>query len=53
MFELADGAILRHHSEKRIKEWTNQFEEVEYKKVEYVTMNGNRSNGLVYVGKIR
>ncbi|PED67952.1 class I SAM-dependent methyltransferase [Priestia megaterium] len=53
VFELADGAILRHHSEERIKEWTNQFEEVEYRKVEYATMNGNRSNGLVYVGKIR
>ncbi|MDD9784092.1 hypothetical protein PVE99_17110 [Priestia megaterium] len=44
---------MHHHSEERIKEWMNQFEEVEYKKVEYVTMNGNRSNGLVYVGKIR
>ncbi|WP_455931281.1 class I SAM-dependent methyltransferase [Priestia aryabhattai] len=53
VFELPDGAILRHHDEERIKEWTNQLEELEYRKVEYATMNGNRSNGLVYIGKTK
>ncbi|MBC6972600.1 methyltransferase domain-containing protein [Bacillus sp. Xin] len=53
VFELYDGAILRHHSEKRVKEWTNAFEKLEYEKVEYVTMNGNRSNGLVYIGRVK
>jgi len=53
VFELPDGAILRHHDEERIKEWTNQLEELEYRKLEYATMNGNRSNGLVYIGKTR
>ncbi|MFE4114424.1 class I SAM-dependent methyltransferase [Priestia sp. YIM B13448] len=52
VFELPDGAILRHHSEERVKEWVDQFETLEYKKVEYTTMNGNRSNGLVYMGKL-
>ncbi|MDF1996634.1 class I SAM-dependent methyltransferase [Peribacillus frigoritolerans] len=53
VFELPDGAILRHHSEERVKEWTNQFEELEYREVVYTTMNGNRSNGLVYIGKVK
>ncbi|MDZ5610372.1 class I SAM-dependent methyltransferase [Bacillus pseudomycoides] len=53
VFELSDGAILRHHNEKRVKEWTNTFEKLEYEKVEYVTMNGNRSNGLVYIGRVK
>lgn len=52
VFELPDGAILRHHSEERVKEWVDQFETLEYKKLEYTTMNGNRSNGLVYMGKL-
>jgi len=52
VFELPDGAILRHHSEERVKEWVDQFETLEYKKLEYTTMNGNRSNGLVYSGKL-
>ncbi|MGE7935404.1 class I SAM-dependent methyltransferase [Bacillus paramycoides] len=53
VFELSDGAILRHHSKERLEEWTNSFEELEYEKVEYVTMNGNRSNGLVYIGRLK
>ncbi|MED1093699.1 class I SAM-dependent methyltransferase [Bacillus paramycoides] len=53
VFELPDGAVLRHHSEKRVKEWTKYFEKLEYEKVEYVTMNGNRSNGLVYIGRVK
>ncbi|MGP7817887.1 class I SAM-dependent methyltransferase [Niallia sp. 01092] len=53
VFELTDGAILRHHDKERIKEWTIPFEELEYREVEYVTMNGNRSNGLVYIGRAK
>ncbi|MEH7462281.1 class I SAM-dependent methyltransferase [Bacillus thuringiensis] len=49
VFELPDGAVLRHHNEERVKEWTSDFQQLEYEKVEYVTMNGNRSNGLVYM----
>ncbi|MFJ8526742.1 class I SAM-dependent methyltransferase [Bacillus sp. NPDC094106] len=52
VFELADGAVLRHHNEERVKEWTSDFQQLEYEKVEYVTMNGNRSNGLVYMGSL-
>ena len=53
VFELDDGAVLRHHNEERVKEWTSDFQQLEYEKVEYVTMNGNRSNGLVYMGSLK
>jgi ubiquinone/menaquinone biosynthesis C-methylase UbiE len=53
VFELADGAVLRHHDEERVKEWTDHFERLVYEKVEYTTMNGNRSNGLVYMGRLK
>ena len=53
VFELQDGAILRHHSKRRILEWGSGFEQLEYENVEYVTMNNNRSNGLVYIGSLK
>ncbi|WP_456363556.1 hypothetical protein [Priestia aryabhattai] len=52
MFELQDGAILRHHSRRRTLEWVSDFEQLEYEDVEYVTMNNNRSNGFVYIGSL-
>lgn len=52
VFELPDGAVLRHYTEERVKEWTSDFQQLEFEKVEYVTMNGNRSNGLVYMGSL-
>ncbi|QJX81021.1 methyltransferase domain-containing protein (plasmid) [Priestia megaterium] len=50
VFELSDGAVLRHHNTERTYEWGNGFKQLEYHPVEYVTMNGNQSNGLVYIG---
>lgn len=52
VFELDEGAILRHFDEKRIKELTKDFNTLEYEKVVYTTMNGNKSNGFNYIGKI-
>lgn len=52
VFELEEGAILRHFDDKRIKELTNDFDTLEYEKVVYTTMNGNKSNGFNYIGKI-
>jgi len=52
VFELSDGAVLRHHSDERVKEWSDSFERLEYEKVVYTTMNGHRSNGLVYIGEL-
>jgi len=53
VFELPDGAVLRHHNTERTYEWGNDFDQLEYQTVEYVTMNNNSSNGLVYMGKLR
>lgn len=50
VFELSEGAILRHHDLKWIKEITSDFKEVKLEKVEYTTMNGNKSNGVTYLG---
>jgi SAM-dependent methyltransferase len=50
-FELEEGAILRHFKEDRIKKLTSEFEELEYEKIIYTTMNGNKSNGFYYIGK--
>ncbi|MEH7018079.1 MULTISPECIES: hypothetical protein [Bacillus] len=44
---------MRHHSEERVKEWTSDFQQLAYEKVKYVTMNGNRSNGIVYMGRLK
>jgi hypothetical protein len=52
VFELPDGAVLRHHSDERVQRWGDSFENMEYEKVVYTTMNGHRSNGLVYIGKL-
>ncbi|TGA99910.1 methyltransferase domain-containing protein [Sporolactobacillus shoreae] len=51
VFELPDGAILRHHSQDRVREWTKEFRDLEMENVVYTTMNGHLSNGLVYIGR--
>lgn len=53
VFELEEGAVLRHFDGKRISEITNGFEEIELEKVEYTTMNGNKSNGIIYLGRLK
>lgn len=52
VFELDEGAILRHFEKKRIQELTKEFDELEFEKVVYTTMNGNKSKGLNYIGRI-
>lgn len=41
VFELPDGAILRHHSEKRVEEWVKDYDSLVYKRGKFLTMNGN------------
>ncbi|MBF4695573.1 class I SAM-dependent methyltransferase [Fusibacter ferrireducens] len=50
-FELAEGAIVRHHNEAWVSKITQNFETLHYEKIEFVTMNGNKSNGFVYMGR--
>ncbi len=50
-FRLPDGGVCRHHSEEWIKELLKEFNELEYQKLIFTTMNGNKSNGFFYIGK--
>ena len=49
-FELSEGAILRHHSEKWIKELLNDFSVLNYEHIIFTTMNGHKSNGFYFIG---
>ena len=51
VFELPEGAIVRHHTKEWIRELLKQFNEIIFEDVEYITMNGNKSNGFYYIGK--
>ena len=51
VFELPEGAIVRHHSKSWVRMSLKIFKELEFKEIEYITMNGNKSNGYYYIGK--
>ncbi|MBU0991882.1 MAG: class I SAM-dependent methyltransferase [Proteobacteria bacterium] len=51
IFELPEGARLRHFEESRIRELTRSFEPCVFEKTVYKTMNGNTSNGFYFLGK--
>ncbi|MGA2677199.1 MAG: class I SAM-dependent methyltransferase [Methanobacterium sp.] len=51
IFELPEGAVLRHHTEKHIKELTKDLQQIIFQKTIYDTMNGHKSNGFYYIGK--
>jgi ubiquinone/menaquinone biosynthesis C-methylase UbiE len=51
VFELPEGAIVRHHDKTWVKKSFEIFNELEYKEIEYVTMNGNKSKGYYYFGR--
>ena len=50
IFELPEGATLRHHSEEHIRELTTPFTTKEFEHLTFKTMNGNTSNGFFYIG---
>lgn len=50
IFELPEGAVLRHHSEKWLKELLCDFCTLEYKRLTFTTMNGHKSNGFYFIG---
>ncbi|KYG36796.1 hypothetical protein [Bacillus gaemokensis] len=47
VFELPDGAVLRHHNEEYLNKYMKDFKLLVCEKVKYTTMNGNQSNGIV------
>lgn len=51
IFELPEGAVLRHHSEKWLKELLCNFCTLEYKRLTFTTMNGHKSNGFYFIGE--
>ncbi len=52
VFELPEGAVVRHHTKEYLKDLLSDFEEIVFEKVVYTTMNGNRSNGCYFMGKL-
>lgn len=51
VFELPEGAVVRHHSMEWVRESLAAFEPVVLEETEYVTMNGNRSKGYYFLGR--
>ena len=53
VFELPDGAIVRHHSKEWIKELISGFEAKEFYDCELTSMNGNQSSCFQFIGRRR
>ncbi|OCN00739.1 methyltransferase [Clostridium sp. W14A] len=51
VFELPEGAVLRHHSEKWLKELLADFSTLKYERLTFTTMNGHKSNGFYFIGR--
>lgn len=51
VFELPEGAIVRHHDIEWVKKSTAPFEQLVLNQVVYTTMNGHSSNGYYYLGR--
>ncbi len=51
VFELPEGAVLKHHSTEYIEKLVNQFQKQAFEHLTFTTMNGNKSNGFYYIGK--
>ncbi len=51
IFELDGGGVLRHFTEQHVNNLLNNFQLIEFQKVVYTTMNGNKSNGFYYIGR--
>ncbi|WP_027177914.1 class I SAM-dependent methyltransferase [Maridesulfovibrio bastinii] len=52
IFELYDGGVTRHHSLDRINALFSGFKTVVFENIVYTTMNGNKSNGFYYLGRL-
>lgn len=53
IFELPEGAVVRHHTPEHIFDLTSGFIRLAFETLVYTTMNGNRSNGFYYIGRKR
>jgi len=50
VFELPEGAVLRHHDKTYLKHLTQSFKTEKLEQITFKTMNGHRSNGVTYMG---
>lgn len=50
VFELPEGAVVRHHSEEHIRVLLKDFSQKEYERLTFTTMNGNKSSGFYFIG---
>ncbi len=53
IFELDEGAVLRHHTKDYLAHLTLPFEKLEFEQLVYTTMNKHRSNGFYYLGRLK
>ncbi len=51
VFELSEGARLRHHTLEHIHELLRSFSLLQFEHITFRTMNGNTSNGFCYLGQ--
>lgn len=51
VFQLPEGAIMRHHHIQWITELTSPFKQIAFQEMSYTTMNGNTSRGFYYMGE--
>ena len=51
VFELPEGAVVRHHSKDRINELLKKFNLIKFEDLTFTTMNGNKSNGFYCLGR--
>ncbi len=51
VFELPEGAVVRHHSREHIEHTTVGWERVLYEECVHTTMNGHSTRGFCYVGR--
>jgi hypothetical protein len=51
IFELPDGAVVRHHQKQWIEDLTTSFDQLEFEAFGATTMNGNKSAAFQYLGR--
>lgn len=51
VFELPDGAVVRHHETAWVDSLLSGFEKLEMRETVFTTMNGNESRGYFYLGR--
>ncbi|MDO4570056.1 MAG: methyltransferase domain-containing protein [Planctomycetia bacterium] len=51
VFELPEGALLRHHDESYLRELTSDFLTIRFERTRFRTMNGHESRGVFFLGR--